>query len=150
MDHPVSVRSLFAQNPRFQPLLSEAAYVRQLDTAFKTVLDKKFHALCRAAQFKDGILQIQVDTSAVATALRFRGRELTQKLGQYSIYKGIKQLEVHTSFQRAEFKLPRKKPHSVSKQTVAMLQQTASDADDQKLEKSLRQLAGTLEHFTRP
>lgn len=150
MDHPVSIRTLFSQNPRFQPLQGEAAYVRQLDTAFKTVLDKKFHALCRAAQFKDGILQIQVDTSAVATALRFRSRELAQKLEKYSIYKGIMQLEVRTSFQRAEFKLPRKKPHLVSRQTVIMLQQTANDSDDQKLKKSLQQLAGTLGHFIRP
>jgi len=149
MDHPISVRAIFAQNSRFQPLLEEAAYVRQLDLAFKTVLDKKFHALCRVAQFKNGVLQIQVDTSAVATALRFRGRELIQKLGQYGIYQGIRQIEVRTSFQRAEFKLPRKRPNSVSSQTVDMLQQAADDVEDKKLEKALRRLAGTLGHFVK-
>ncbi|HET8705724.1 MAG TPA: DUF721 domain-containing protein [Pseudomonadales bacterium] len=149
MDQPVPVRAIFAQNSRFQPLLEEAAYVRQLDLAFKTVLDKKFHVLCRVAQFKNGVLQIQVDTSAVATALRFRSRELVQKLGQYEIYKGIKQVDVSTSFRRAEFKLPHKRPNPVSPQTVEMLEQAASDANDVRLEKSLKRLAGTLGLFVR-
>lgn len=149
MDQPVPVRAIFAKNARFQPLLEEASYVRQLDLAFKTVLDKKFHTLCRVAQFKNGVLQIQVDTSAVATALRFRGRELIQKLGQYDIYKGIKQVDIHTSFQRAEFKLPKKRPQTVSRQTVEMLQQSAEDTEDKRLEKSLKRLATTLGLFVK-
>lgn len=129
-------------------LLQRANGILIHQETIRNLLEKSCRNHCWLANYRNGTLYLQSDSSAWGTRIRMQQRTLVQQLKSIPVFKNIKGVKVSIE-PRAKVQKRQHTTKTISTENADQLEQTAKTTDDPKLRAALEHLAETARHDKR-
>lgn len=108
----------------------------------RNLLESSCRPHCWLANYRNGTLYLQSDSSAWGTRIRMQQRTLVQQLKFIPAFKNIKAVKVSIE-PRAKIQSPPRAAKQISAANAQQIEETARMTDDAKLSAALKHLAAT-------
>lgn len=108
----------------------------------RNLLEVSCRAHCWLANYRNGTLYLQSDSSAWGTRIRMQQRTIMRQLKSIPVFKNIKAVKVSIE-PRAKVQKPHRSAKAISAANAQQLEETAKMTDDADLSAALENLAAT-------
>ncbi len=130
-------------NSIYQRLLQHTQILAQLNYYIVSELPDYYHNKVYVMRYQKGILKLAVNEAILAAKLRYHVPEYIQRLRHYSDFKDLTDIQIKVVVMEAktETTVAASNPPVMSEKTREHLQAVAKSITDEKLQKSLLNLA---------